>query len=243
MNRSEGEKINIEEKGRSRDGEKILSDRRLFVQFLAFGGVTDESQVGSVLEETGFSCALYTDLTDPSGIGTVFMSEDENFFVEELRRFLNAPPFNSLNFKSEYAMFGRTYSLGYESDLDETLVCGPRRKILDPDWSWAVWYPLRRTKQFESLGEDEKRSILGEHGKLGFKYGEAGFAKDIRLACHGLDAKDNDFVIGLLGKNLHPLSSVVQAMRKTRQTAEYIDELGPFFVGKAVWKSGTSEQR
>ena len=49
-----------------------------------------------------------------------------------------------------------------------------------------------------------------------------------------LDADDNDFVIGLMGAELYPLSRVVQDMRKTQQTALYIESLGPFFVGKKV---------
>ena len=102
-------------------------------------------------------------------------------------------------------MFGRTYTFGYESDLDQTLIHGPRRKILDQLLKWAIWYPLRRSKEFETLSAEEQRSILGEHGKVGFKFGEAGFATDIRLACHGLDKNDNDFVIGVLGKECHPL--------------------------------------
>ena len=63
------------------------------------------------------------------------------------------------------------------------------------------------------------------------------FVHDVRLACHGLDRDDNDFVIGLIGKALFPLSAVVQAMRKTQQTSLYLDRLGPFFVGRAVWQT------
>ena len=59
----------------------------------------------------------------------------------------------------------------------------------------------------------------------------------MRLACHGLDANDNEFVIGLLGAKLHPLSHVVQTMRKTKQTSEYISQMGPFFVGRVVHAS------
>jgi hypothetical protein len=29
----------------------------------------------------------------------------------------------------------------------------------------------------------------------------------------------------------------VQAMRKTQQTALYLERLGPFFVGRAIWQS------
>jgi chlorite dismutase len=36
---------------------------------------------------------------------------------------------------------------------------------------------------------------------------------------------------------LHPLSHIVQTMRKTKQTSEFIQSLGPFFVGHAVWQS------
>ena len=49
-------------------------------------------------------------------------------------------------------------------------------------------------------------------------FGAADYAHDVRLACHGLDRDDNDFVIGLIGKDLFPLSALVQAMRKTQQT-------------------------
>ena len=79
--------------------------------------------------------------------------------------------------------------------------------------------------------------ILGEHGTIARRYGEGGYAADIRLACHGLDKNDNDFIIGLLGPELFPLSHVVQTMRKTEQTSQYLDSLGPFFVGKVVWQS------
>jgi chlorite dismutase len=65
-------------------------------------------------------------------------------------------------------------------------------------------------------------------------FGTSGFANDVRLACFGIDTNDNDFVIGLIGKELFPLSACVQAMRKTKQTAHYMQEMGPFFVGRAV---------
>ena len=51
------------------------------------------------------------------------------------------------------------------------------------------------------------------------------------------NARGAAIVIGLIGKDLYPLSAVVQAMRKTQQTSLYLDRLGPFFVGRAVWKS------
>ena len=54
-----------------------------------------------------------------------------------------------------------------------------------------------------------------------------------------MDRDDNDFVIGLIGKDLFPLSALVQSMRRTQQTALYLDRLGPFFIGRAVWHGTT----
>ena len=180
---------------------------------------------------------LYADVNDPYGIGLLALSEDPDFFVGELRGFLNDSSFMEYTPKAEFTMLGRTYSLGYEPDLEKTLLSGPRAKVLDPEWPWAIWYPLRREKTFETLSQDEQRAVLGEHGKLGFKFGHAGLGRDIRLACHGLDKYDNDFVIGVLGKELFPLSALIQAMRKTKQTSQYLESLGPFFVGKVLWQS------
>ena len=79
--------------------------------------------------------------------------------------------------------------------------------------------------------------MIREHSVLGRAYGDADLAHDVRLACHGLDVRDNDFVIGLIGKELHPLSHLVQTMRKTAQTSQYLQTLGPFFIGHVVWQS------
>ena len=68
--------------------------------------------------------------------------------------------------------------------------------------------------------------MLAEHGGIGHAYGKAGYATDIRLAGHGLNKDDNDFIVGLLGKQLFPLSALVQHMRRTRQTSEFIQKNG-----------------
>ena len=45
------------------------------------------------------------------------------------------------------------------------------------------------------------------------------------------------FVIGLVGRELHPLSHLVQAMRRTRQTSEFIAKMGPFFIGYVLHRT------
>ena len=160
-----------------------------------------------------------------------------DYFVTRLRTLLNHRPFADFTHKAEFDMLGRTYSIGYESDLEDTLFTKPRTKLLNPDHHWAVWYPLQRAKKFQTLPADHQRRILAEHGTLAKRYGAGGHAADVRLACHGLDKNDNDFIVGLLGPRLHPLSAVVQEMRKTEQTSQYLDSLGPFFIGRVVWQT------
>ena len=163
-------------------------------------------------------------------------STEPDFFLNELHPLLRRPPFVSLTPKPEYTMLGRTYALGNEDDLEKWLITRPRQKVCDPKWPWAIWYPLRRAGSFEQLSAQEQRTVLMEHGGIGHAYGRAGLGSDIRLACHGLDKHDNDFVVGLLGPELYPLSSIVQRMRKTKQTSLHLERLGPFFVGKAIWQ-------
>ncbi len=237
MTSNKEDKVDISEKGRLKDGTVISSHKRFFMQLLVFGGCNDPDNLASSLKKFGLDGVLYADLNDPYGIGLLVMSEYPGYFVEDLRGYLNQDPFKTLEIKPAYTMFGRTYSFGYESDLEQTLILGPRKKVLDSNMEWGVWYPLRRSKSFELLPGEDQRSILGEHGKVGFKFGKAGYAKDIRLACYGLDRNDNDFVIGILSGELYPISAVVQAMRKTRQTSMYIESMGPFFIGRVLWRS------
>lgn len=228
--------LELAEKGR-RAGKEISLDRRLFMKFTAFGRCPDPHAAIKALEEDGVVGALYLDANDPAGIGLMVASEDPAYFVTGLRTLLNHRPFADFVHKSEFDMLGRTYSIGYESDLEDTLFVKPRSKLLNPAHQWAVWYPLQRAKKFQTLPADHQRRILAEHGTLAKRYGAGGHAADIRLACHGLDKSDNDFIVGLLGPNLHPLSAVVQEMRKTEQTSQYLDSLGPFFVGKVAWQA------
>ena len=104
-----------------------------------------------------------------------------------------------------------------------------------------MWYPLRRNGAFQGLAPQEQRAVLAEHGAIGQAFGKGDLAHDVRLACFGLCPRDNDFVVGLMGKDLMPLSACVQAMRPTRQTAQYMDHIGPFFVGRALWQAAPKD--
>ena len=225
--------MNVLERGASRQS----SDRRLFMQLQVLTGVAEVKPLVAALERGQLEAVLYGDVNDPRGVGLLTLAEDPAFFATRLREILNAEPFGALAHRSDMTMLGRTYASGFEPDLDDWLLQRPRRTVLNPAWPWGIWYPLRRLGAFARLAPEEQSAILREHGTIGRAYGDADLAHDVRLACHGLDRNDNDFVIGLVGRELHPLSHLVQAMRKTAQTAEYLQTLGPFFVGHVIWQS------
>ena len=234
-------RVDIQEHGMNRDGTKTSSDRRLFMQLQVFGGCTNKNALVEELERRSVEAVVYQDVNDPRGVGILTMDEDPRFFATTAAELFNSPPFETLSMKKEFTMFGRSYSSGYEPNLENWLVSKPRRTALNPHWPWALWYPLRRTGEFSALPAEEQKGILREHGMIGRSYAEEDLAHDIRLACHGIDVNDNEFLIGLVGKDLFPLSHLVQRMRKTRQTSKYIQSMGPFFVGHAVWQSQAAD--
>lgn len=225
------------EQGRGPDGSPIFSDRRLLMQLLVWTDCPKAEALIPELEKCGFPCVLYRDMNDPRGVGLLTFSEDPGFFTTFLRDFLAGSSFGELEPRPDMTMIGRTYTIGYEQDLEQVLLRRPVERALNPNWPWHVWYPLRRAPDFYRIDPKEQRKILAEHGNIGAAFGNADLGHDIRLACFGLDEEDNDFLIGLLGKELVPLSLLVQTMRGTIQTGEYIEHLGPFFVGHVAWQS------
>jgi len=217
------------------------SERRLFMQLHAFNHYGRVTRLTSRLRRAGVDAVLYEDAQDPFGYALLTLSEEPAHFVDTVRPALGPmmlqPPYNESTRKPELTMFGRTYAIGYEQDLQHKLITMPRERVLNPDWPWAIWYPLRRSGAFNQLPDNKQKSILKEPGQMGSAFGAADYAHDIRLKSHGLDTHDNDFVIGLVGKELYPLSAVVERMRATEQTSEYLTSLGPFFVGRAIWQS------
>lgn len=230
--------VDVVERGAPKDGQPQEINRRLFMQLLVVEdqatrtGTTLIERVPERIERHKVGVVLYEDVNDPWSFGILTWSEDPAAFVEVVRPALLEH--RTLRLRSDMTMLGRTYSTGYEQDLAYWLLRRPIETVTNQAWPWAIWYPLRRSGAFAKLEPREQGSILREHGTIGRAYGAQDLAHDIRLACHGLDTHDNDFVIGLVGGALHPLSHVVQSMRKTRQTSEFITQMGPFFVGRAI---------
>ncbi len=234
--------IDVSEHGAQRDGKPQVLDRRLFMQLIVLscqGSIGPERSLetlGKALASANVGSVLYADVNDPFGIGVLTFSEDPSDFVTKVRPSVASPELAGVRLRSEFTMLGRSYSSGFEPDLEHWVLKRPRETVLTEAWPWAVWYPLRRTGAVATLERREQGGILREHGMIGRSYAASDLAHDVRLACHGLDANDNEFLIGLVGKELHPLSHIVQAMRSTRQTSEFISQMGPFFVGRALFR-------
>ncbi|MDE0010547.1 MAG: chlorite dismutase family protein [Candidatus Poribacteria bacterium] len=227
------EPIDIRETGAPLNGEPQFSDQRLFLQLHVFADCPNPKLIIETLAKGSLNAVLYDDLNHPRGIGVLFVAENPTELMTESRALLlKTREIPNLLYRPEMTMIGRTYSSGREPNLEEWLINRPRRNVLNADFPWAIWYPLRRKPEFYRLEQRERGRILGEHAMLGRSYAASGYASDIRLACFGLDTNDNEFVIGLVGPELYPLSRLIQDMRQTEQTTKYIESLGPFFVGK-----------
>lgn len=245
--------IDVRERGAERQGEPQYLDARLFMQLWVFDAPAAETAtagaqalidaLGRELDQAGVPAVLYADLSQPHGYALLSWSTQPADFVTRLRPVLQQPALSGVTPRPGWAMLGRTYSTGFEPDLEWWMLKRPVETVMNPAHPWVIWYPLRRHGSFGRLDGREQGSILREHAQIGRAYGEQDLAHDVRLACYGLDAADNDFVIGLVGKELQPLSHVVQAMRKTRQTAEFIAQMGPFFIGHARWRSAATAFR
>lgn len=239
--------LDLRERGAPREGQPQFLDSRLFMQLLVVRvdapTADTPTLLGAAIAEAGVSVVIYEDVNDPHGYGVLTFTENPADLVDRVRPTLQNSAAGPLTLNAPMTMLGRSYSSGYESDLGYWLLERPAATVLDLSCPWAVWYPLRRSGAFERLEPREKGGILREHGEIGKRYGNADLAHDVRLACHGLDAADNEFVIGLIGKELYPLSHVVQSMRGTRQTSEFIHQMGPFFVGKAAYRFDARKPR
>jgi chlorite dismutase len=230
--------IDVNEYGGKREGQRQQMNRRLFMQLLVYelDGQPDEQahQIAARLRGDRVASVVYADTMDPRSLGILTWSEDPSHFVMRVRPHLQVP---ALRPRRDYAMIGRTYATGHEPDLEHALLRRAVDNVSNEAYRWHVWYPLRRTGEFAKLEPHDQSVILREHAQIGMAYGAQELAHDIRLACHGLDAGDNEFVIGLVGRELHPISHLVQAMRRTRQTSEFISKMGPFFVGYVLHRT------
>lgn len=234
---SRPEPLDLREVGTPIDDKPQVSDKRLFFQLHVFSDCYHPEVFIEHIQKSKYSplgAVFYDDLNNPTGFGVLLGAPDPASLLDQslVLRDMQRKFDHEISYRPEMTMIGRTYSSGREPDLEEWLINRPIRNVFNPEFPWAIWYPLRRKPEFYQLEQRDRGRILGEHAMLGRSYAAGGYANDIRLACFGLDTNDNEFLIGLVGPELYPLSRLIQDMRQTEQTTKYIESLGPFFIGK-----------
>ena len=123
LTRDDGQpNIDMNERGAERDGRPQAMDRRLFMQFLGFHTSAATPRMGveslaSAFTERRIAAVVYDDVNDPRGLGVLTWSENPAHFVTAVRPLLGDAA-RGLTLRPELTMLGRTYSTGYEQDLD-----------------------------------------------------------------------------------------------------------------------------
>ena len=127
MTQPEGSsRVDVQEHGANQQ----TSTRRLYMQLQVFGDCDDPKRLTGALERARVEGVLYADVADPLGVAVLGIAEDPAFFVGRWRELLGTEPFLGLRRKPELTMFGRTYSSGFETDLEDWLLARPRRTAL-----------------------------------------------------------------------------------------------------------------
>ena len=130
--------LDIRERGNDKDGQPISLDRRLFMQLLGFECAsarhpTDAANaLGTALAAAGVGAVIYEDVNLPRGLALLTFSENPEDFVSKVRPCVVAQP--ALTSRPELSMLGRSYSTGYERDLEYWLLRRPRETVLNEAW-------------------------------------------------------------------------------------------------------------
>ena len=123
--------FDFREKGRDQEGKLMTSDRRLFMQLQCFTQCKlHPSDYYKALKAAKFASVLYQDFNDPFGLGLLSFHENPEFFTKEVPDFFRQGVFSQLKHKPHFTMTGRSYSIGYENNLDYVLVRSAHRACI-----------------------------------------------------------------------------------------------------------------
>jgi len=219
------------------------SNRRLFFQLRVFDAPDAKqaqeamTRLKSELKRVFDGWVIYKDACSSHSFGLLIWTESPEDLALKLPSVIAIS--GHVVERQGWTMLGRNYANGHERDLEDFLLKKPVRSVLDEEEPWAIWYPMRRKGLFYLQPGANQCEMLLHHAAIGKSYADVGAARDVRLKCYGIDEKDNEFVIGLIGKELSSLSRIVEDLRKTQHTSTFMKTLGPFFVGFRAYSSTT----
>jgi hypothetical protein len=120
--------VDVRERGHDAAGQPIQLDRRVFFQLLAFSTGPGKSApaaveaLGAGLARHGMAGVVYEDVNHPRGLALLTFSEEPLDFVTKTRVLVGEGSLSELVPRPEFTMIGRTYSTGYEQDLEYWLI-------------------------------------------------------------------------------------------------------------------------
>ena len=133
-------------------GQPQRADTRLFMQLLVFGGCSDSTSLIDALEQcwTWRACCMKTSTTHAVSALLTFSDDPAHVSgprapASETGSVRDARPETGIHDARPHA------SLGYEPDLIDVLLHRPGRTVLNREWPWSIWYPLRRSGRFAQL--------------------------------------------------------------------------------------------
>ena len=189
----------------------------------------------AALESAGLASVLYEDVNDPTGVALLTLSRRRRRSSPSTAAFLQSSLFAELTPKPNSRCSAAPTRSATSRISRRRSSTGPRRRVLDPALPWAIWYPLRRAGSFEQLSA---RAGHHPHGARRDRDGvrprrprlrhpaRVPWPRSRRQRLRDRPAR----------AELHPLSIIVQRMRKTKQTSLHLERLGPFFVGRVAYQ-------
>ena len=210
---------------RERGANGQTSDRRLFMQLQVLTGVAEAKPLVAALEASGVPGVALRRRERSAGRGRPRASpRTRRSSPASSGALLGREPFAGLTPRPELTMLGRTYASGFEPDLEDWLLAPAAPHRAESRVAVGHLVSAAPDGRLRAPGRPRsRRASCASTATIGRGYGDADLAHDVRLACHGLDTHDNDFVIGLVGRELHPLSHLSRpcaGRRRPRPTSQ-----------------------
>lgn len=86
------------------------------------------------LTSAGLDAVLYKEVSDPTGVGLLVMSEDAETLTGDLHELFRNRPFSALVRKPDHARLGVTYAPADDGDSLQAMADRRRERLLNPAW-------------------------------------------------------------------------------------------------------------
>ena len=208
------------------------------MKFTAFGGCADPQAAVAALAEDGVEGALYVDANDPQGIGLIVAAEDPGLLRDDAARAVQPPAVRGVHAQARVRHARphvldrlRARSRGHAVHEAARQDAEPREPL------GRVVSAAARRRSFRRCRPIISAASWPSTARSRNATAPAGMPPTCASRATASTRTTTTSSSACSARTCIRLSAVVQEMRKTEQTAQYLDSLGPFFVGKAVWQA------